>query len=146
MRESTVLTFTIKSATLSAKQIQDALGLAPDETWALGDRRGAFGTREETHGFVLESKAPRHASVEEHIGTMLRRLEPYAEKIAALCPQSTIRLHCELHRSSGASLTVGRDDMRWLGVMGAKLDVDVVVARGSGPVASGSAAKEPEKG
>lgn len=142
MRELTTASFLITSASLSAQELERRLGLKPDDVWRLGDRRGTFSVQETVHGFILESKSSSHSSIEDHISAMLRRLEPFAEKIAALGDQVKVRLHCELHRKSSPSLYLERDAIRWLGVMGARLDIDVMIL---GDSSSGAPAAKEEK-
>jgi len=127
MKESTTVRFLITSATLSAVEVQNRLGLAPDESWKAGDKRGPFAAVEKFHGFVLESKAPMNASFDEHVKIMLKRVAPYAQKIGALSGEAVIELLCKVHRKTGPMLRFERDDLRWLGVMGARLDVDVFI-------------------
>lgn len=124
-REQTVVRFNIFSSTLTAKDVEARTGLAPDESWKIGDARGAFGAVEKQHGFVLESKCRPTESLNDHLQTMLKRLAPYAQKIGALTNECKIEMSCQIHRKLAPALKFERDDIRWLGVMGARLDVDV---------------------
>jgi hypothetical protein len=126
-REQTAVRFNIFSATLSAAEIQARTGLAPDESWKIGDARGAFGAVEKMHGFVLESKARMQDSLDEHIKAMLKRVAPHAQKIGTLANEARIELSCQIHRKVAPALKFERDDLRWLGVMGARLDIDVYI-------------------
>jgi hypothetical protein len=58
---------------------------------------------------------------------MLRRLAPYAQKIGALAGEAVIEMSCIVHRRTVPPLKFERDDLRWLGVMGARLDVDIFI-------------------
>lgn len=127
LREQTAVTFRILSATLSAADIAARTGLTADETWKLGDARGRFGNVEKKHGFVLESKTLFSASLDDHIKAMLKRLAPAAQKIGALVNEASIEFVCTVHRKQAPMLRFERDDLRWLGVMGARLDVDIFV-------------------
>jgi hypothetical protein len=127
LREQTSVRFKISSATLSAKDIETRTGLVPDESWKMGVARGVFGNVEKRHGFVLESKAPVSASLDDHVKAMLKRLAPHAQQIGALAGEATIEFACIVHRHSAPMLHFERDDIRWLGVMGAKLDVDIFI-------------------
>jgi hypothetical protein len=126
-REQTSVRFKISSATLSAAEIQARTGLAPDESWKVGDARGAFGAVERQHGFVLESKVRMQDSLDDHIKAMLKRLAPHAQKIGALVNEAKIELSCMVHRKVAPALKFERDDLRWLGVMGARLDIDIYI-------------------
>jgi hypothetical protein len=127
MREQTSVRFKISSLTLSAKDIAARTGLTPDESWKIGDARGAFGNVEKRHGFVLESKAMMQATLDDHIKAMLKRLAPHAQNIGAIAAETTIEFVCIVHRNVAPMLHFERDDIRWLGVMGAKLDVDIFI-------------------
>ena len=124
MKERTSVEFRILSATLSAADVQTRLGLAPDESWKAGDARGPFNAVEKLHGFILQSKQPDRESLDEHVKAMLKRLAPYATKIGTLAAESRIEFACILQRQTAPRLKFERDDLRWLGVMGAQLDVD----------------------
>ena len=127
MREQTAVRFKISSATLSAADVSARTGLAPDESWKIGEARGAFGAVEKAHGFVLESKARAQESLADHIQAMLKRLAPHAQQIGALANEAVIELSCIIHRKAAPALKFERDDLRWLGVMGARLDIDIFI-------------------
>jgi hypothetical protein len=133
LREQTTVRFRITSPTLSADQIKAQIGLDPDETWKLGDKRGPFAVVEKVHGFVLESKAFPMASLDEHVKAMIKRLAPSAQKIGAIAPQCSIEFICALHSKKFPALRFARDDVRWIGVMGARLDVDLFVLEAPPP-------------
>jgi hypothetical protein len=142
MKEQTSVRFKISSATLSAADIQTRTGLVPDETWKIGDARGHFGNVETKHGFVLDSKAPIAHSLDDHVKAMLKRLAPCAQKVGALTGEAVIEFACIVHRKVAPALRFERDDLRWLGVMGARLDVDIFIlneALMKGPPKSGMA-------
>lgn len=136
-REQTAVRFNIFSATLTAKDIEARTGLAPDESWKIGDARGAFGAVEKMHGFVLQSKVRLQDSLDDHIKAMLKRVAPAAQKIGALANECKIEMSCQIHRRQAPALKFERDDLRWLGVMGARLDVDVHIIADQQKPASG---------
>lgn len=127
MKEQTSVRFKITSATLTAADIQARTGLVPDETWKAGDARGQFGNVEKKHGFVLDSKTPISESLDDHVKGMIKRLAPCAQKIGALAGESVVEFACIVHRKVAPALRFERDDLRWLGVMGARLDVDIFI-------------------
>jgi len=126
-REQTSVRFKITSTTLTAQEIQTRTGLTADEAWKIGDARGAFGAVEKMNGFVLQSKSRINESLDEHIKAMLKRIAPHAQKIGALANEAKIELSCQIHRKIGPALKFERDDLRWLGVMGARLDIDIYI-------------------
>ena len=130
LREQTSVRFRITSAKLSAKDIQTRIGIEPDETWKVGDVRGQFGNAEKKHGFVLESKSATHQALDEQVKAMLKRLTPNAQKIGALAGEAVIEFICIVHLKAAPMLRFERDDLRWLGVMGARLDVDIFILTG----------------
>ena len=142
-REQTAVRFKISSATLTAADIQARTGLTPDESWKIGDARGAFGAVEKRHGFVLESKARMQESLDDHIKAMLKRLAPHAQKIGALVNEAVIELSCMVHRKVAPALKFERDDLRWLGVMGARLDIDIYILSEPAKPASTGAPGQP---
>jgi hypothetical protein len=127
MREQTSVRFKITSTTLSTKDVTERTGLTPDESWKMGDTRGAFAVVEKRHAFILESKASIQSNLDDHVKAMLKRLAPHAQQIATLASEATIEFVCIVHRNAAPMLHFERDDIRWLGVMGAKLDVDIFI-------------------
>lgn len=150
MREQTSIRFKITSPTMSAADVQARTGLVPDETWKVGDARGHFGNIEKQHGFVLDSKAPITSSLDDHVKAMLKRLAPYAQKIGALGGDAKIEFSCIVQRKQAPALRFERDDLRWLGVMGARLDVDVILISDAysktAPKAGGTGGETPAPG
>jgi hypothetical protein len=147
MREQTTIRFKISSATLSPQDIEAKLGLKPDDFWKAGTARGAFGAVEKKHGFVVDSKLPPNRSLEEHMKEMIQRLAPYAQKIGALGAAVEVEFACTIHRERAPRLKFLRDDIRWLGVMGARLDVDVfTVSEPPKPKPGGAAGGAPTSG
>src|SRR6185312_472969 len=139
-REQTVVSFNIFSDKLTAKDIEARTGLVPDDFWKIGDVRGAFGAKEKQHGFILNSKTRVTESLDDHLKEMLKRLAPYAQKIGALAAECRIEMSCQIHRKIGPRLKFERDDLRWLGVMGARLDVDVhILSEPPKPASPGAA-------
>ncbi len=138
-REQTSVTFRILSATLTAADIAARTGLTADESWKMGEPRGRFGNVEKKNGFIMESKLLANASIDDHVKGMLKRLAPSAQKIGTLVNECSIEFVCIVHRKVAPMLRFERDDLRWLGVMGARLDVDIFV------LSDGGAAKGPAK-
>jgi len=127
MREQTNVIFKISSATLDPTTITARVGLTPDVSWLSGAMRGTFGAKEKEHGFVLESKLGPISSLDDHVKEMLKRLAPYAQKIGQLAAEATIEFTCSVQRKKAPALHFDRDVVRWLAVMGAKLDIDTFV-------------------
>lgn len=126
-RESVGVRLRITSSTVTAADIEAKLGIKPDESTKIGDKLGVFGAIEKTHSYTLISSAPPSAQLEEHIQFMIRRLAPVAAKIGELAGAATIRFICVVQRKTVPPIGLGRDEVRWLGVMGAQLDVEVTV-------------------
>lgn len=124
-RESITVRLKITSATLTPTDIEARLGVKPDESWKLGDRTGVFGAVEKAHCFTLVSTLLPTASLEEHFAAMIKRLTPLASKIGEFAAQAKIQMICTIQRKTLPRISFGRDDIRWLGVMGAQLDVEV---------------------
>jgi len=124
-RENISVRLKITSATLTAADIEARLAVKPDESWKLGDRTGVFGTIEKAHGYALISTPPPTASLEEHVQSMIKRLAPVAAKIGEFAATAKIQMICTIQRKSIPPIIFGRDDLRWFGVMGAQLDVEV---------------------
>ncbi len=140
MREQTTVNFKVTSATITAKDLAAKLNLKPDREWLAGSPRGAFGAIEKLHGFELESKLGPQSSVEQHVGGMLDRLKPCAQALGAMAKEVTVEFTLSLTRRRAPWLHFDRDTVRWLAVMGAKLDIDSqVIADAPPPPKAGGA-------
>lgn len=124
-RENIGVRLKITSTTLTPQDVEARLGVAPDESWKMGDKTGVFGAIEKQHCYTLISTGMPSASLEEHFGSMIKRVAPLAAKIGEFAGAATIRMICTVQRKSIPPIVFGRDDVRWLGVMGAQLDVEV---------------------
>ena len=128
MREQTDVRLKILSQVMTPQDIEAATGLKPDESWRIGDRLGAFGAAARDHGFAVESGALASSPFQDYMTALIRRIAPAAQKIGALGDRCSIEVVCTLHRKAAPFLTFERDDIRWIGVMGARLRIDTFVA------------------
>lgn len=127
MREQIQVRLKITSTTLTTAQLEAAIGLKPDESWKIGDRFGAFGVLEKAHGFVLEGNTSHMEPLERHVQAMIKRVAPYAQRIGALGDQVMVELGCIAAVKQVPRLSITRDELRWIAVMGARLDLDISV-------------------
>lgn len=141
VRESTHVQFSIESVKLTAQEIEQRVGLKPDSTWVMGAPRGAFGAKAKSHGYMLESALAPNLSYEEHVKEMIKRLSPYAQKMGALAADVEAEFVVILHRRAGPAVDLSRDQLRWLGVIGAKLRFDIQIVSDE---PRGGAAAKPE--
>ena len=149
MREQTDVRLRILSQTLTPQDIEARIGLKPNESWKIGDRLGAFGASAREHGFVIESGALASSPFQDYMTALIRKIAPAAQKIGALGDSCVAEVVCTLHRKAAPLLTFERDDIRWIGVMGAKLRLDTFVIsdapRGGARSPSGGASGEAPK-
>ncbi len=149
MREQTDVRLRILSQTLTPQDIEARIGLKPNESWKIGDRLGAFGASAREHGFVIESGALASSPFQDYMTALIRKIAPAAQKIGALGDSCVVEVVCTLHRKAAPLMTFERDDIRWIGVMGAKLRLDTFVIsdapRGGARAPSGGASGEAPK-
>jgi hypothetical protein len=146
MREQTDVRLKITSQAMPPQDIEARIGLKPNESWKIGDRLGAFGAAAREHGFVIESEALASSPFQDYMTALIRKLAPAAQKIGALGDQCVVEVVVTLHRKTAPLLTFERDDLRWIGVMGAKLRLDTFVIsdapRGGARAPSGGAGSD----
>jgi hypothetical protein len=139
MRELTEIQLRITSLIMAPQDIEARIGLKPDESWKIGDRQGAFGASARDHGFVIESDALSSSPFQDYMTALIRRIAPAAQKIGTLGGQCAIEVVCTLHRKVAPLLAFERDDLRWIGVMGARLRIETfVISEGARPGAKAS--------
>lgn len=127
-RETTTVVVKICSSTVTAEELASRLGVKPDLSWKAGAARGTFRVVEKQHGFVLESKLlPTNNSVDEHVLEMIKRLSPCAQTLGALANEVTVEFTCSVARRTPPFINIGRDQLRWLAVMGARLIIETAI-------------------
>jgi hypothetical protein len=126
-RESTVVRLKVTSTTLTAAQIEAALGIKPTESWKIGERTGTFGALLKEHGYVLDSTAIMTNKPADHFRSLLKRIAPVAQKIAELTVQAKVEVIFSIICKNIPPLDFERDDLRWLAAMGAKLGVEIAI-------------------
>lgn len=119
----------ISSSTVTAEDLAARLGVKPDQSWKAGAMRGAFRVVEKQHGFVLDSKLQPYSGLEDHVQDMIKRLSPCAQKLGALAAEVTVEFNCTVARKTAPQIKFGRDELRWLAVMGARLVVDTTIIK-----------------
>ena len=142
MREQTDVRLKITSLTITPQDIESRIGLKPDESWRIGDRLGTFGAVARDHGFMIEAGALVSAPFQDYMTGLIRKIAPAAQKIGQLGDQCAIEVVCTLHRKVAPLLTFERDDLRWIGVLGARVRIDTFIisegARAGARPASGA--------
>lgn len=127
MREQTTVRLKITSPTLTALDIEARLGLAPDDSWKIGDRTGTFGALLKEHGYALDSTASQGVPLAEHVRAMIKRIAPVAQKIGEMSASVTVEMSCLIHCKAAPPMTFDRDMLRQLAAIGARLDIDLAV-------------------
>jgi hypothetical protein len=126
-REQATVNVKVMSATITAEDLLKRLNLKADRQWLAGSPRGAFGAIEKNHGFELESKLGPTSSLEMHVAAMVDRLKACAQALGALAKEVTVEFNCAITRRRAPMLHFDRDTVRWIAVMGAKLEIDTQV-------------------
>jgi hypothetical protein len=123
---------TILSDGLAAAELEALIGLKPDGAWTKGDQMPG-GTRGRSfNGVVYESRVDEvPGEPEAHVESLVRRLDPYAERIAALAGELRVesaRLWVVIHTTGhNPAYAFSPETLGILGRMGVELDVDVYV-------------------
>ena len=117
----------IRSLAMTASEIGLALGVGADRSWSVGDKRGSSIRVYRDNGFVIESGLPLVEELDDHVGSLLRRLVPLAACLKGLADQVTIGFRCALYRERVPALNFPPDLLGLLGGIGASLDVDLYV-------------------
>ena len=126
----------ILAETRSADQLATAVGLPPDDAWNVGDVRPS--TRGllhyESSGIKYRSLLPDAADVHDHLASLIDRLEPYGERIAALATElgaepgacSSLRVWLVFWAGAEAQgLDFPPDQLRFIADIGAFLGISV---------------------
>jgi hypothetical protein len=130
----------ITSRDHSPEELADAVGLAPDRSWARGQLRKKTRRPEELSGIVYSSGLPEETHPHEQLEALITRLTPYSERIASLGkalldePDATGDPVRVFFAHSPTSLMPGyymsRSQLRTLATMQASLAVSLYIDEG----------------
>lgn len=107
-----------------------ALGVAPTETWRIGDRTRLSGRPYKYDGWSMSSEEVESLDLQEVALPILKQLLPAAGILVEYCS----RLHLEAILSCAVyveddqmpAISLDRETVRMLNILGASLDIDVL--------------------
>jgi hypothetical protein len=118
----------IQSDTLTSEEITSILGMSGDRTWVKGSLiPPGNASRYPHHGWVIRTSSSEE-DVEEHVNSLLERLETVKNKVRQISEQADVLLGCVMKRTyCNPSLILGTKVLAAIADMGAGLWVDVYV-------------------
>ena len=146
MQEQNEVHLKITSTTMSPQDLETSIGIKASDSWRLGDRQGVFGASARESGVLIDSGLPGFSSWENCLSALLRKIEPQAVKIGALAGKCQIDVVCTLRQKAYPVLHFEAADLRLLGAVGARLNVDCFVLSDAGTRASAGAKRSGESG
>jgi hypothetical protein len=110
-------------------QISDAIGIEGDEIWSAGDKRPKTELVEIENGLIAKSKLDKCLDLETHIESMMKNFSSLEEKFTnfSVMPDCEIQLSCVIYSNGAPPLNFERHITRWIGIIGASLDIDVYI-------------------
>lgn len=119
----------IFSVTLPPDQISAFLGMKCDKGYHIGDRRGGTTIYEKENAWLVYSRIPRYAPLQDHVSDILERVSPVVEKIGGMAKQADVEVEfgCIVHTSDRPAMFFTKEQITAICKMGASLDIDLYV-------------------
>ncbi|MEE4666906.1 DUF4279 domain-containing protein [Pseudomonas alliivorans] len=117
----------ITSDHMTSSQITDFIGFAGDNIWNAGDSKADAKVVESDSGLVFQSRLARSLDLSFHIGSIMSRLKGAERELLSFSALSgcEIQLSCVVYSDSAPPLNFEKAVMRWVGDIGASLDIDL---------------------
>ncbi len=127
MEYETIVQLSIVSDILTPEQITEKLGISCDRFWRIGDFRPRTIIKEKTNGWILDSGLPRSLPLETILGSFIKRLASYSEKIRALSLHNTVDLSCIIYCSASPPTYFSNAIVCAIAELGANFDLDLIL-------------------
>ena len=117
------------STHLLPSQISAAIGIEGDEIWSIGDKRSKTKLLEIENGLLAKSKLDKSLDLATQIESMMKHFSELEDKFSnfSAMPDCEIQLSCVVYSNGAPSLNFERHITRWIGTIGASLDIDVYI-------------------
>lgn len=127
MNNEVIVRVKILSETRTPDQITQFVGIAPDKSWRIGDKRAKSSIVEGKHGWLLHSGLAKSASLEAHISALTSLLLPHASKIKELSRDDAVEFSIVIYASSPPSLFFSKETIATISQLGANFDIDLYI-------------------
>jgi hypothetical protein len=107
--------------------ISSAIGVSPDRTWKVGDKRPHTIIEEKCNGWILGSGLDRSVSLEKQIETLLGKIENCNDAIRTLSRSDTVELSCVIYADATPALNFDASIIDKIAQLGASLDIDLYI-------------------
>lgn len=115
----------IVSEKIISEEIDALVGLKSSRSWKIGDYRGKTKIKENNNGWVLNSGLGEEESLESHIESLLKLLEPKADLIRKISDENMVEFSCAIYSKETPALNFDRSVIGQISALGASLDVDL---------------------
>ena len=121
---------TVFSDSLSPEEMRNHIGIAGDETWKVGDKRGLTEILEKENGWSLCSELDNNLELEAHIYQIMGVTKGGEDKLKMLSERDDceVQLSCAIYCSSEPALFLEKKIISWINSIGASLDIDLYIS------------------
>jgi hypothetical protein len=128
MKDEFYAKLSIFSETLTPDKVSSILGLNCDKGYEIGDIVRPHGiVHRKENQWLIYSRVPRNAPLQDHVKDVLGRVAPVMEKIGNIAdqPDTEVELGCVIHAIEEPPLFFTREQVAIIFKMGASIDVDL---------------------
>jgi hypothetical protein len=133
MDNEIIVRLKILSVIRTPEQITKLLGVSPDKSWHIGDRRSKTIIVEKSHGWVIHSGLPKTASLEAHIQALFSLLSPHVGSIKELSVEDTVEFSIVIYALTPPALYFEKGVIETIALYGASFDIDLYLIEASSP-------------
>lgn len=127
MKTRVFVSIDVESDCMTPEQMAVMIGLEADRSWRIGDKRGKSQILQTTNGWSVSSGLDEGDSLDEHLGSLLRRLQPVASGIARLSGQASIEISCAVYAEKPPALAFPPHLVQQLAALKTGLDIDLYI-------------------
>jgi len=127
MNEENFVRLKIISPIYTPEYIDNFVGICHDKSWKTGDCRGRTIIKEKNNGWILNSLLEKEKHLYDHIESLIKRIDPIAEKIKSLSKESHVEVEfsCAIYYKNEPPLHFDANIVSKISYIGASLDIDL---------------------
>jgi hypothetical protein len=117
----------IFSDAIPPDSMSEMVGMKPDKSYIKGDHRGNTTIKQKENGWIIYSQVERAAPLQDHINSLLKRIENYTSRIEEIAkqPNVEIELGCTVWSGDRPPLYFTREQISILNKICASIDIDL---------------------
>ena len=123
--DETIVELMIVSTHYAPADISKAIGLEPDRSWRIGDRKGKSAMTQKANGWVLAAGDSRSIPLDFQIASLLERLRPVSRRVREMSTQARVVFACVIYTQERPTLAFSNAVISEIAALGASFEIDL---------------------